>query len=55
MSENFPGYRPLTGDTVHITASREEPDRLRVLGVGDTGQMTGQPALEQADVLVDGG
>jgi hypothetical protein len=23
--------------------------------VGDLGQMTGQPALERADVLVDGG
>jgi hypothetical protein len=26
-----------------------------VFGVGDVGQMTQQPALEGADVLVDGG
>lgn len=34
---------------------REEPDRFRVFGIGNIAQMAGQPALERADVLVDGG
>ena len=34
---------------------REQPDRLDVHGVVDAGQVTREPALEGADVFVDGG
>ncbi|MEV7641354.1 hypothetical protein AB0O32_15560 [Streptomyces rubiginosohelvolus] len=34
---------------------REEPDRLGVLGLGDFGQVAGEPALEGTEVLVDRG